>query len=533
MLRGIRYRAGRSLVVFLLAMVATAAAVLVPAYSRAAQQSVLSGGLRAAPVTGTSVGIGAEGTAASAPAAHSATGDARAAVASALERRPALARLLDRPIGGVDAEATLRPGNRDPLATRFAYRDNVCAHLTLTEGECPVEPGQVLVSERLANTHGIEVDTPIAIRIGEAPNAQPQQLTVVGVYTPNDTAERYWGRTAYFTGGAPPGDASAERVDAVFTTAEDDIRAVAESTVAMRLDYPLRTDAVRLDDVERLPAELSALGADLGGAELNVDQALTATLQDIDADQRAIGRTVPVIAVPLVLLCWFVLFMLVASLTEERGPEIALAKLRGFPSGRAARFGLGEVLLLIVLAGPAGVAAGLGIVELASRLMLATGTHVEVRWPVFVAAILSLGAVAGAALLAGRRTMRTPVLSLLRRVPERARWQAGVAEGVVVALAAASLIAAVSDRSAPLALLAPALIAVVAGVVVGRLLGGWARVRLAIARRRGRVPALLSAAQLARRPASHRLVTVITVAIALLAFAATAWDVAAQARRER
>ncbi|HET8641775.1 MAG TPA: ABC transporter permease, partial [Pseudonocardiaceae bacterium] len=47
------------------------------------------------------------------------------------------------------------------------------------------------------------------------------------------------------------------------------------------------------------------------------------------------------------------------------------------------------------------------------------------------------------------------------------------------------------------------------------------------------VPALLSAAQLARRPAGHRVVVVVTVAVALLSFAVTAWDTAAQARRER
>jgi putative ABC transport system permease protein len=53
-----------------------------------------------------------------------------------------------------------------------------------------------------------------------------------------------------------------------------------------------------------------------------------------------------------------------------------------------------------------------------------------------------------------------------------------------------------------------------------------------VARRRGRLVALLSAAQLARRPGGQRLVVVVTVAVALLSFAATAWDVAAQARRD-
>ena len=55
MLRGIRYRPGRSLGVFLLALVATTAAVLAPAYSRAAQQSVLTDGLRSAPADATSL----------------------------------------------------------------------------------------------------------------------------------------------------------------------------------------------------------------------------------------------------------------------------------------------------------------------------------------------------------------------------------------------------------------------------------------------------------------------------------------------
>lgn len=176
---------------------------------------------------------------------------------------------------------------------------------------------------------------------------------------------------------------------------------------------------------------------------------LPAVLRDIDADRASIGRTAPVIAVPLLLLCWFVLFLLVASLTEERAPEIALAKLRGYPSGRAARFGLGEVLLLTAAAVPAGIVAGLLLVQAAAGALLADGVRVEVRWPVFAAAGIALAAGLAAAVLAGRQTLARPVLGLLRRVPERGGWRAGVAEGVVVALAVASLAAAVNDRGSP------------------------------------------------------------------------------------
>ena len=91
--------------------------------------------------------------------------------------------------------------------------------------------------------------------------------------------------------------------------------------------------------------------------------------------------------------------------------------------------------------------------------------------------------------LAGDRTLARPVLALLRRVPERGtlarrRWpRASWSRSP-----AASLVAAVSDQTAPLALLAPALLAVVAGILTARLLGLWARVRMPAAHPPGQDP---------------------------------------------
>jgi putative ABC transport system permease protein len=530
MLRGVRYRAGRSLVVFALAAVATTAAVLAPAYARAAQQSVLTDGLRAAPSDATMLVVGAKGTGESVPAAFRDTDDMRLSVNRALQREPAVAARLERPVAAVDTEALLL-GRGDPLTAKLAYRDQACYHLRVS-GECPQEPGQVLVSQRSASAHRVGVGDQLTVRLGSPTAGRDRRLTVVGLYTPRDATEAYWGRTVYFAAGAADPTSPAERIDALFTGVQDDVRAERGGTVSTRLEYPLRTGSVRLDDTEPLRDGLAALASDLRGDDLEAATALPSVLDDVAADQRAIGRSVPVIAVPLLLLCWFVLFLLVASLTEERGPEIALAKLRGYPSGRVARFGLGESLLLVALAAPAGLILGLALVELAARLVLAAGTHVEVRWPVFVATGLALAGAAAAAALAARRTLGREVLGLLRRVPERAHRRAGLADGLVVALAAASLVVAVGDRSAPLALLAPPLLAVVAGVATARLLAIWSRLRLRGARRRGAVSTLLSAAQLARRPGGRRVVVVVTVAVALLSFAATAWDAAAQARRD-
>jgi hypothetical protein len=529
MLRGIRYRAGRSTVVFLLALLATTAAVLAPVYSRAAQQSVLTDGLRSAPADARTLVVGAKGTSSESRAAFQDTADIRLAVRQVLNTRPAVGDRVERPVAAVDTEATVtsRP---DPLAARFAYRDDACVHLRLT-GACPTEAGQVLVSERSAKAHGFTVGERIALHLGNRAAGRDHALQIVGLYTPKDPTEAYWGRTVYFSGGADP-TAEAERLDAIFTGAQEDVRKERTAALSTRLEYPLDTGTVGLDDVAALRDGVRAVGNRLRTEDLELTTGLPAILDDVAADRAAIARTAPIIAVPLLLLCWFVLYLLVASLVEERAPEIALAKLRGYPAGLATRFGLGEALLLIAAAAPVGLFAGVGLVEVAARSVLATGTHAEVRWPAVAAAGLALLAALAAALLAGRGTVRRPVFALLRRVPARTRWRAGLTEGVVVALAAASLVAAAGDRSAPLALLAPPLLAVVAGIATARSLGIWARLRLRSAGRRGRLVTLLSSAQLSRRPAGQRLVVVVTVAVALLSFAATAWDVAAQARRD-
>jgi hypothetical protein len=519
MLRGIRYRAGRSFVVFLLAVTATTAAVLAPAYSRAAQQSVLTDGLSGASTGATGITVGAKGTAGG--AAFMDLAEIRLAMNAALDKDQLLADRLNRPVAAIDTEITF-----GETGARLAYRDYVCDQLVV-EGACSNNPGEVVLSKRTAAAHDLKAGDSLAVHLGPRGAGRDKTFKITGLYAPKDVNAAYWGRTAYFSAGT---DGDGERADALFTMTDDDLRAEPSATLSTRLEYPLIPSRVQLDDVAGLRAGVQVLGDRLRGRELEVTTTLPAVLHDIDTDQSAIARTAPVIAVPLLLLCWFVLFLLVASLTEERAPEIALAKLRGYPAGRAARFGLGEVVLLTAAAVPVGLVAGLALVQIAARALLAPGVGAEVRWPVFAAAGVAFAAGILAAVLAARQTLARPVLGLLRRVPERGGWRAGVTEGVVVALAAASLVAAVNDRSSPLALLAPPLLALVLGIAAARLLGLWSAARLRVARRRGRIVPLLSAAQLSRRPGGQRLVVVVTVAVALLSFAATAWDVAARAR---
>ena len=534
MLRGIRFRAGRSLLVLLIAMVSTAAAVVAAGYLRAAQQSVLTDGLRAAPAYSTDLVVGATGKGSdNTPGID----NAHLAINQALAARPDLARHLNRPIAAADTD-TLMTGAGGQSMARLAYRQSVCTHVHI-EGDCPTSDGQVLVSARSAQDTGLNIGDHLTATFGVAgrsavpANPHTAALTIVGLYTVTNPSDPYWGANAYFANGADPTGIVPRRMDAVFTPSEQDVRTDATADVRTHLEIALRGDTVRVDDVAGLRTDLTAFSSSVKAGGLTLNTGLPQVLSSIATEQRDLSHTVPVVAVPLLLLCLFVLFLVIAALVEERSPEIALAKLRGFSSSRASRFGIAEVVVLIVLAAPLGVLLGLALVEVAAGTLLATGTHAELRWPIFVAGAAAMICGGLAALLAGRRTLGRGVLGLLRRVPEqRSGWRANVGEIAALVAVAAALVAAYENRTSALALAAAPLLALVAGLVAARLLAVTARLGLAAAQRRGKIPGLLAGARLARQPGRHRVIVVVTVAVSLLVFGALAWDVGATARTD-
>jgi predicted lysophospholipase L1 biosynthesis ABC-type transport system permease subunit len=534
MLRGIKFRAGRSLLVLLLAAVSTAAAVVAAGYLRAAQQSVLTDGLRSAPAYATSVVVSDVGTDASnAPAID----QAHLAINQALASRSALMADLARPISAADTDSLLDSNGGKAMA-RLSYRESVCEHVRI-DGDCPTGDDEVMISKRSAEELHLKVGDSVTATYGVEGRSEPragartQRLTIVGLYEVKSATDPYWGGNAYFVNGADPTGMVPRRLDAVFTPSEEIVRFDPQAQVTTHLELALRSDNVTVDGVPALRQQLKEFGQSVKAANLTIATALPQTLDDVAAQQRDLSRTVPVVAVPLLLLCLFVLFLVVSALTDERAPEIALAKLRGFSSGRATRFGIGEVLTLIVLAAPLGVLLGLALVELAAKTLLATGVEVELRWPVFVAGFAAMVAGGLAATLAARRTLGRGVLGLLRRVPDqRTGWKAGVGELVAIVAVVGSLVAAYENRTSALALAAAPLLAVVAGLLAARLLAIAARVQLRTAARRGKIAGVLAGARLARQPGRHRVIVVVTVAVALLVFGATAWDVGSAARSD-
>jgi hypothetical protein len=502
LLRGIRYRAGRSLVLLLLTSLAVGMTVLVPAYLRAAQRSVLADRLAAAPPNAVALHLSAD-----AQAGVATTADARARIGARVPPH-----YPDPPIGAADLPVVVN----DLATARLAYRDGVCAHVTVSSGRCG---DGAVVSERSAREHGITVGQTLTVHSG----LMSAPLRVGGLYVPTDPAEPYWGRGGYFAAGE--GDDGRPRLDAVLV-ADERALAFPGSRPTVSLDYALATAQVTVDEVGRLDESVAGFATAANAAQFTLDTSVGAVLDDIATESSALSRTVPVLAVPLLLVCWFVVYLAVAGVVEERAPEVGLAKLRGYPQRRATGFGRDESTVLGLVAVPLGVAGGLGLVEL-------MGMEVEPwRWPVGVAVLVAVALVLAVVRMATGRLARRPALTLLRRVPVRTLRAAGITELVVVALAAASFVAALADRSSPLALLAPALLAVVVGVGTARLLELWSRFRVRRYVHKGRISGALAHAQLARRPAGRRVMVVVVVAVALVTFGGTAWDVAAQARTD-
>lgn len=520
--RGVRYRAGRSLVVFALAVVATAAVVLVPAYTLAAERSALTDQLRARPPA--ELGLTFTGT----------DPDRVAAVASRLLRRaPRLAAVTGHRWSGGAGRVTVASVAGTPRAT-VLHRSGLCRRLRLVAGHCPSDPG-LLVEAGTARRYGLSVGD--AVRFAAADDdpagtpAGAYRHRIAGVYRLPDTGSAYWwGGGRFGTAGAEP----------LLSTDPGVLAAPGLSDRSAEVDVEVLPDRVRPADAAALRSATSAaVPAVAADGDVALRTRLPAALAAAAADRAAILSSVPVVVVPLVLLCWFVLYLAVAAVTEERGPEIALAALRGFGTAGAARFGLAETVLVIVAATPVGLLAGLGGTELLALLVLAPGTHVALSVPILAAVgVAVLGAV-GAAAVAARRTVRAAPLALLRRVPARGRWRANLVEGAAAALAAAALYQVLSDPRSALGLLAPPLLALVVGLAVARLialLAGRGREESSAGRRHGggarrtRPYRLLAAAQLARRPLAQRLVLAVTVAVSVLTFAVLATDVAAHDR---
>jgi putative ABC transport system permease protein len=543
--RGLWYRRSTALIVLVLAVVASAAAVVAPLYSRAAEESIVRDTLQNADVFTLGVHITRPQSDRQDP-----VDEDRQAPFAAIQMR----NHLTHPAFGTVQTAYQTRGVYHPTAGpirgsivvgRVVERAGVCAHLPTLTGRCPSERSEGIVTRRSLALLGVKVgDTlPIDLRelTGDESGAVPPTLLIkiVGSFDPVSVKNSYWVGQPYFTeffpralpsglGDAPP------VADPVFVGPGTAAKA---GITGFTVDAPVLATRVRLDDAPTLVRQVNRLNFFLSAYQLSSVTQLPSALKQADNGRNLVRIASPLAVTQLVLLSWWTLFLVVGSATEERSPELGLAKLRGLSQGQTGRFGLAEIVLLLVVAAPLGTVAGYVAVRAAGPHVFASGTQVVLTSSVLLTVTIALSGGVVTAALAARRVFRRPVGDLLRRVPSRGSGRRGtVLEGVVITLAIAGIAQLVSDRGgrpSPVALLAPGMVAVVGGLLASRLLVGVARNGSLRAAQRGKAARLIGWCGVARRPGTARIASVLAIATCLMLIGVEAWTVAERNRVER
>ncbi|MFF5081532.1 ABC transporter permease [Actinoplanes sp. NPDC000266] len=522
-------RRGQALVIALLSLFGVAAAVAAPAYLRAADRAVAAGQVETSLPSERAVELttlrldhrrdppGSEPT----DIDLTRTGDALTGLAGFTYVYSA-----EYPTLGIE------PDDRD--RTRFVYRQDACAHLTMTAGRCAISSGDVVLGAETGRRLGLEPGDSITLTFAVRPSPRlpeyvpagvPKQFLVAGLYRATDPSDVFWGAHGYFgrDSGERPGEPA-------FVTSAS-LRTMDHGAMQTSLDAYAGPGALSVDRLPALQTRLAQLQTSITdlGAGVELRSGLPGLLTRIDEGRRAAHRIVPVLAVALVLLACLTIFLAVGYGTEGRRPELAVVALRGARWGQRWWLATGENIVAIVAGALLGCLAGQLLVTLFSAWRFpgvgADPGLASLRW-----APVAAGAAVLTALLAERRQIATPVAELLRRAPAvRGSARAVAAEAVVVLLAAVATVQLSADLLG-VGTFAAALIVIAAALVVARLLLPWATVLGRRALRTGRLGAALAGFQLSRRPGAARLFALLTAAVAVVGYASAAVDVAARGR---
>jgi hypothetical protein len=428
---------------------------------------------------------------------------------------------------------------RDASPIEAVYRQDFCEHVSLTAGRCVSGTREVMLTPTLAGTLGLSVGdsflvTPMELtpadprarrRFGER-NGPSTQVTVVALYTVTDPDDLYWGAQA----GPPMRDAASLPI----VTDRAGLTAIAhniedQSAIAYALPGTLGVD--RLDQVAA-----AVTAAAKRGQTVNMSSGLPVVISGIQRDLRALPMAPIIGAALLIMLCWFVIFLAVAQTAQVRRIELGAMKLRGLTSPDQWWLVAAETVLPLAVGAVAGYVLAHVAVWLAvddtGRAAIDTGAGA------LPFALIAFGGSLLAGLGAVRRTLATPAVELLRRVPARhMRWEAVAVMAIPVVIATVAVVQARSAADGPdgrtgLVLLAPALAILAASLLAAVAFDWLLGVAGTALLRRGRLSLGLGALRMGRRQSGSRLVALLTVAVALLGFASLATSIAAD-RRQR
>ncbi|MEO7070995.1 MAG: ABC transporter permease [Nostocoides sp.] len=525
-----RYRRTEAIVIAGLTALVCACAILGPVLQRAIEQSVLNTVLTTEhpPQTGLVV-TESSATPLDVPPPDPATIDALL---------PASVRsLLTRPVEQVGVSVSLLTKQRPTPAGRLIYRAGMCQHVRIVSGRCPTAAREVLVSAADATAHGWTPGASFAV--ADHGSGLSLTVSVVGSYV--QEPDPYWAGTVLSLSGATSTDPV---IDALLTPRQTIVEGALTSSRARgylqsdtALTYAVRPGEVRVDDFLAATAELSAFLTNPRGssqpdpsdpvARVTVIAAysgLTDIAGDLRIERHQSRTTVAVIVGQVVFLLLCVLWLVLVALTEQRRPEIAVARLRGRSPALTRTLLLAETVPIVVAGALAGVLLALVGSYAARRLWLGGSPGFSVGsadgWALAGALVVVLVLTS----LSVLRPSRQPVASLLRSVPPRVHGAAvGTVEAVVVAVGATAYVAVLTGQvSGPVALAVPALLAASLGIVAAKVVAPILALLGRRALRRGRPVAAVGHLEASRRPTARWLLPITSLATASLVFGVNA-----------
>ncbi len=521
-----RYRLGQAVVISLLSALITACAVFAPLYDRAMRQAAVAVTLDDA----TSVERDLQIFGPSADYLLERTDPA------ALTRQLPDSSHFDEPVTGRNAIADLELGSPTAPEGDLWWREGQCDHIKITTGTCPDRSREILITENEAETYGFTIGTTVRSLAGKPPpdvnfHQPPTPIVtyeVVGTYRADD--EAWWqGLRLEGLAGIAAGD-----------VAQHDVWLTDESTFGgttplLHIERPWVGSRLRADDVG--VDELAALENDLGDLRAKADKvevseelfedsitslvtSLPELTDEVDAQIEQSRTTVPLLLVQLAVLGLIVLWLMLLAATDQRRPEVVVARLRGRGTAGARSLLMGELLPAVL----AGIVPGAAVAILASTLArqyaLPGEPPFELPRGVLLSGIIAVAALVLVTYAAVYRVAREPLGTLLHRTRRRrAGWGLGAGDAVAIAACGACVVAFVTGGlTGPIALAAPALLSALVGLVLAHLFTPTAmRIGRALLGR-GRLRAGVSLLDAARSIATRRTVALATVASALAVF---------------
>lgn len=535
----IAYRPVQAGVIAILAALVTACAVATPLFERALEQTSVDVLLEQAPDGSSDLRIASSGVVSTAFSRRGQDIDALEPEELADLVPAAVRRSFAAPVAALSIGVTSPRGDPQPSRGPLVWREGACGHLRFDSGRCPRDTREIAVSTADAETFGWSVGS--TVRADETQPTEAEDLpvsttlTVVGVYhPPNDGFWRGWVLTGISGTTNDRGDVLHDTwiTDRASFGADPGWR-----NPSSQVDLGLDRAGIGIDEFLRLGPAVTALqrspaARPPGSAPVDVLSAIPSLVDTVRTGRDQARVTVPALVVPLGVLGLVVLWMALGAAAEQRRPELAVARLRGRGVRGARTHVLRELLTIVLLGVPAGVVAAVVVASLARSWLLPGEVSLELRPAVLAAVLLAVLAVTGAAALVSTQISREPIVALLRRVPpRRTGWRLGAVDAFIVTVAASILGAFVTGQlTGPVALVAPAVMALALGLVLARVIAVLATRAGRRLVGRGSTSGGVALLQLARRPGTRAIVALLTVSAAVAVFAGDAVVVGARTR---